>query len=266
MCVKAGRRGNQWVAVCARSRSSRFTSATRDGGKGRPRSRRRRKTYASISTGSARAAESRSASSEYGSARRAPAWPKAKLLPHRATTSVPKRTPAAFPAETRDGFMTNFLDPVFGSLCFIHGRVGQPHFIRSLHRAPDLDQFAFPDARAPASGPLPFPAGLQQFGPERKQTALGRLCRMNPAAAVAEEMALRFGRFPQPQQMARAIHISRLELGRRHIEKLRRPAKVLFGQINKALLIATRRASRLAGEPQIVHDPSVTQVRPAILC
>jgi hypothetical protein len=116
-----------------------------------------------------------------------------------------------------------------------------------------LNQIAFANAGtfvllANPSGPV-----FHEFRPKRIETALGRLHRMNAAAAIPQKMALTRARFPKPEQMAITDDVFRLKRGRRHANKPRRADEIVLSEINVTLNLATARTARLAGETEGGH-------------
>src|ERR1035437_2429395 len=89
-----------------------------------------------------------------------------------------------------------------------------PHFLGLCLHALDLDQRPLADSRAIAGRFRPGSRAVHQLGPEWENPALGRLRRVDPAAAILQEVAVRAARHPQPHTVARPVHILTLECGR----------------------------------------------------
>jgi hypothetical protein len=116
-----------------------------------------------------------------------------------------------------------------------------------------LNQIAFADAGALVLFANPGDAVFHEFRPKRIEAALGRLYGVDAAATVLQEMALARTRFPETEQMPVADDVLRLEGGRGHVDKLRRADKIVLGEIDITLYLATARTVRLAGETERGH-------------
>jgi len=91
------------------------------------------------------------------------------------------------------------------------------HNLRRSLRVLDVHQFAFPNARAPSAGFVPRLAALKQLRPIWKGTALQWLRGMNAAPATFKKFALRMAGNPQAPRILRAVNVSALEGGCRHL-------------------------------------------------
>src|SRR5450759_2322938 len=121
-----------------------------------------------------------------------------------------------------------------------------PHLLGLCLHALDLDQRPLADSRAIAGRFRPGARAVHQLGPEWEYPALGRLGRMDPAAAIVEEVTVRAARHPQPHTVAGSVHILTLECGGAHPHELGRTHQVRLRQVDKPLLPATFGTSRLA--------------------
>src|ERR1022692_3274567 len=119
-----------------------------------------------------------------------------------------------------------------------------PHRLCLFPRAFDLDQRALADSRTILGRLRPCPRVVHQLGPEWENPALGRLRRMDPAAAIVQKVAVRAPRHAQPHTVARAVYILTLESSRTHPGEPGRTHQVRLRQVDKPLLLAAFRTSR----------------------
>jgi hypothetical protein len=116
-----------------------------------------------------------------------------------------------------------------------------------------LNQIAFADAGTLVFFANPGSAVFHEFRPKRIKAALGRFYLVDAAATVPQEMALARARFPETEQMPVADDVLRLKGGRGHVDKGRRSDKIVLGEIDITLYLATARTARLAGETERDH-------------
>src|ERR1035438_7163802 len=132
-----------------------------------------------------------------------------------------------------------------------------PHLLGLRLHVLDLNQPAFADPRTIGRRFLPCPRMVYQLGPEWEDPALGRFRRMDPATALDQEVTVRPPRYAQPHAIPRPVHIFALEGGRSHPHKGGRAQQVRLRQVNKPLLPATFRTSRLAFKPNSLPHCSI---------
>jgi hypothetical protein len=125
-----------------------------------------------------------------------------------------------------------------------------PHLVSLPPRILNLDQRSFANSRTVLGRFRPSARVVHQLGPEWENPALGRLRRMNPAAAILQEVAMPAARHPESHTVGGSVYILTLESSRRHPYKLGRTHQILLRQVDKSLLLATFRTSRLALKPQ----------------
>src|ERR1035441_3842591 len=113
-----------------------------------------------------------------------------------------------------------------------------PHLLGLRLHALDLNQPAFADSRTIGRRFLPCP-------------------RMAPATALDQEVTVRPPRYAQPHAIPRPVHIFALEGGRSHPQKPGGAQQVCLRQVNKPLLSATFRTSRLALKPYSLPHCSI---------
>src|SRR5256885_7579924 len=81
---------------------------------------------------------------------------------------------------------------------------------------------------------------------------------MHAAPSALKKFALRMPRNPQSPRILSAINIPALKCGCRHFQKRGKPQNIVFGQINKTLLLTALRAAWLALELQFFVYPAGT--------
>jgi hypothetical protein len=131
------------------------------------------------------------------------------------------------------------------------------HFVGLRLHALDLNQPALADSRAIGRRLLPCPRMVYQLGPEWEDPALGWFRRMDPATALHQEVTVGPSRDAQPQAIPRTIHIFTFEGGRTQPHKPGGAQQVRLRKVNKPLLRATLRTSRLALKPYSLPHCSI---------
>ena len=141
-----------------------------------------------------------------------------------------------------------------------------PHLLCLRLRAFDPDQRALADSRTIAGRLRPRPRAVYQLGPEGENPALGRLGRMDPAAAIVQEVTVCAARHPQPHTVACPVHILTLERSRGHPDKLCLTPQIRLRQVDKPLLAAAFRTSRLALEPYPLGHRIIMICNASVIC
>src|ERR1017187_7859990 len=141
-----------------------------------------------------------------------------------------------------------------------------PHRLCLFPRAFDLDQRALADSRTILGRLRPCPRVVHQLEPEWENPALGRLRRMDPAAAIVQKGAVRAPRHAQPHTVARAVYILTLESSRTHPGEPGRTHQVRLRQVDKPLLLAAFRTSWLALEPHPLRHRIIMICNASAVC
>jgi len=114
----------------------------------------------------------------------------------------------------------------------------------------DLDEGAFADAGAVASGLAPFAAAVDELGPEGKDAALGGFDMVDRAAAFDKEVAGGRGGDAKAGAARSAVNVLALEGGGGHMEVRSDAEDVGVGEVDEAFLRAAGGASGLAFESE----------------
>ena len=131
-------------------------------------------------------------------------------------------------------------------------------------RALDLNQRALADPRAIVSRLRPLPRTVHQLGPEWENPALGRLRRMNPAAPIVQEVAVRSARHAEPHTVGRPVNILALESGRSHPDEPGGAHQICLRQVDEPLLPAALGTPWLAFKPDFLRHPAPLRI--IIMC
>jgi len=138
-------------------------------------------------------------------------------------------------------------------LVLVHGRVSLFHFGSGFEGCSETDQGAGADAGAVFRSGAPGGGGLDEFGPEREEAALGGFGGVDGAAVVEQEGALAVPGFAEAEEVAGAVDEAAFELGGVEMEEGGGAEEVGFGEVDEALGVATADATGLAGEAKAVH-------------
>ena len=120
------------------------------------------------------------------------------------------------------------------------------HFGSGFKGCTNLDKRALADAGAPAGGVAPIHGGLDQFGPERKEAALGRFGGVDGAALGVQEGTLPVWGFAETKLVACPVDVLLLERGGTHVEEACGAAEIVLSEVDEAFLVAAARAAGLA--------------------
>src|ERR1035441_1807409 len=140
------------------------------------------------------------------------------------------------------------------------------HLVGLRLNALDLNQPAFADSGTPGRRFLPGSRMVYQLGPEREDPALGWFRRMDAATALDQEVTVGPPGDAEAQAIARPVDILTLESGRGHAHKPGGTHQVCLRQVNKPLLRATFRTSRLAFKPNSLPHCSIIMGNRVYFC